>query len=487
MSGIGKRFGRLQANDNISLSLQAGEILALLGENGAGKTTLMNILFGYYVADRGSIEVNGRPLRPGSIRAALDAGIGMVQQHFALADNLSVLDNILVGTERLSSWRRRTARLRQKIHTLADQCGFELSLDTTVASLSVGERQKVEIIKVLFRGARVLVLDEPTAVLTPQETKRLFATLHKITARGMAVIFISHKIKDILAISNRVCVLRQGCLALSTATADCCASELAQAMIGRALTNPTKSMHAPGTALLELDEVQLKPQATPMSFVLREREILGITGIAGNGQAALSSILNGLTRPAGGQLRLGGCTAPRAAQMASLQVARIPEDRSNQGVIGDMSVAENLISTRRAEFSRLGILHTAKIRSYAERLLSDFDVRCATQTMPARLLSGGNMQKLILARELAIHPRLIIACQPSRGLDLGAIDNVHRKLLAAKADGAGILLITEDLDELLLLADRAAVMFRHQLSAFMPSAELGAETLGLMMSGAAAS
>ena len=399
MENICKRFGRLQANGNISLSLRRGEVLALLGENGAGKTTLMNILFGQYVADSGDIRVFGAPLAQGNTRAALAAGVGMVQQHFALAGNMSVLDNIVLGSEPLRRWRRDNDTARKKIHRILEQCGFNISPDALVRTLSVGERQKVEIMKVLYRRAKILVLDEPTAVLTPQEADSLFATVRRLTADGLSVILISHKLKEVLKVSDRICVLRRGQLTYETPTAGAQIKDIAQAMVGHDILRKQKSQLLPGAPLLRLNEIRITSHSqSAIDFVLCEREILGITGVSGNGQRQLCDVLCGLIAPvAGGMEWFGRKLSPDAADMSALGVARIPDDRGQIGVIGDMTVAENLISNRRGDFCRWGFFRRAAVHRKAKQLMKDFDVRCDSPSMPARLLSGGNMQKLIFS------------------------------------------------------------------------------------------
>lgn len=485
LKGISKCFGGLQANAGISLHLLQGEILALLGENGAGKTTLMSILFGSYVADAGEIEVFGEPLKQGSTKEALALGIGMVQQHFSLADNLSVFDNIIIGTESLLGWLRRSAAARAKITRLAEQCGFALHLDASVSDLSVGERQKVEIIKALFRNARILILDEPTAVLTPPEANALFATLRRLVADGLSVILISHKLREILDVSHRICVLRHGKMVHECPTSEAQVDELATAMVGRDIKRKTKTTMALGKSLLRLHQVRLhQGSATTIDLELHEREILGITGVAGNGQQELCDMFTGLAPPVAGTIEwLGQNHIPAAAAMTMLGVARIPADRSHVGVFGDMSVTENLVSNRYGEYCRWGFFHQAAIAADAATMLEQFDVRCDTPHMEARLLSGGNMQKLILARELARPPRLIIANQPTRGLDVGAISEIHRQLLEACERGAGMVLITEDLDELFALADKVAVMYKGTLGTFFPTADINVTRVGLLMGG----
>ncbi|MCH9705150.1 MAG: ABC transporter ATP-binding protein [Proteobacteria bacterium] len=484
LQNISKRFGNLLANDDISITLHHGEVLALLGENGAGKTTLMSILFGNYVADSGTITAFGKPLPKGSTRAALAAGIGMVQQHFSLADNLSVLDNIIAGSEPLLRWRQQKKQAVAKINQLAQQCGFNIDIHAAVHSLSVGERQKVEILKVLYRGAKILILDEPTAVLTPQEADALFLTVKKLVQGGLSVILISHKLNEIMQVSHRICVLRHGKLTYEAITANASPQELAHAMVGREITRKEKSSMTIGAPLLQLKKVQVKSK--PNNLILHECEILGITGVSGNGQEELSDILNGLEMPAAGELLwYGQAQTPAASELTALQVARIPADRGHVGVVGDMSIAENLISNCLDNFCRHGFFDFKKINLHAKKLLRDYDVRYQSVTAPARLLSGGNMQKLILARELSPTPKIIIANQPTRGLDVGAINDVHRQLLTAKENGSGVLLLTEDLDELFALSDQVAVMFSGALSEFHPADKINIRQIGLMMSGAA--
>ncbi len=497
LENITKHFGSLVANDSISLSLQQGEILALLGENGAGKTTLMNILFGHYVADEGTITIDGEQLPPGSTEAAIEAGVGMVHQHFTLADNLSVLDNIILGTENLWSWRQDLAGARRKLEQMSQEFGLAVEPDVLVGELSVGERQRVEILKVLYRDARVLILDEPTAVLTPQETDGLFATLKKLTEKGLAVIFISHKLNEILAISNRVAVLRRGALTGLVNTADADRALLAEMMVGRKVTRPQLEAMVAGKAVLRLADLNLQgPDQTPLlknlNLEVCAHEIVGIAGVAGNGQTALAAVLSGLVKATSGTIELFGetleVTSPSA--MVSKGVGRIPEDRHASGVIGDMLVWENLISEdlRSPELSQGGFwIKKADAVARAEQLIEQYDVRCEGPFAQSKLLSGGNMQKLILARALSPDPLFILANQPVRGLDEGAIAYVQTQLLEARNRGAGILLISEDLDELLSLCDKVAVIYHGTLSPTFLTKHKTVPEIGLMMAGQKAS
>ncbi|RRS01029.1 ABC transporter ATP-binding protein [Aquabacterium soli] len=500
LHGITKRFGPLVANDNISLDLRAGEVLALLGENGAGKSTLVSILFGHYVADGGHIEAFGRPLPPGQPRAALDAGIGMVHQHFTLADNLSVLDNVMLGTEPLWSWRSRRGAGRRRLDELAQRFGLQVRPEALVGSLSVGERQRVEILKALYRGARILILDEPTAVLTPQESEQLFATLDTLVKEGLAVIFISHKLDEVLRVSNRVAVLRGGKLVYTGPTQGTSKAELATTMVGREVVPPRRpaTAQAPGALVLNCQGVHTVAQghATPLAGIdlrVLSGEILAVAGVSGNGQVALAELLHGLIPVHRGRLEVQGRTLlARPRDWVGLPVARIPEDRHAQGVVGDLSLWENTITERLRDrrFARWGWVRRAAARAHAQSLIQRFDVRGGGPDVPARRLSGGNMQKLVLGRALALGddapqgvPTLIVAAQPTWGLDVGAVAFVHESLLEAAAKGSAVLLISEDLDEILALADRIAVMHQGHLTPARPRAAWTLASLGLAMAG----
>ncbi|MFM7427842.1 MAG: ABC transporter ATP-binding protein [Elainella sp.] len=486
---ISKRFGSVLANDQISLALNRGEILALLGENGAGKTTLMNILFGHYQADQGQIQLFGQPAQITSPKAAIAAGIGMVHQHFTLADSLSVLDNVILGTEPLWSWRQNRQAARQRLQEIAAQFGLKVDPDAQIADLSVGERQRVEILKALYRQIKILILDEPTAVLTPQETDALFATLHQMTEAGLSILLISHKLQEVLRVSDRVVVLRAGRVVADLPTATVTAAELAEQMVGRPLPQTQRQALPPGSPVLELTELSVvgSPGLKQVNLSLREAEIVGIAGVSGNGQAALFNLLSGLASPSQGQIRLYGEPVSQLSPAAMVEagVARIPEDRHRTGLIGDLSIWENLILEhhRQPAFSQRGLLNRQAARQHAAELIRAFDVRCPSDQVPVRLLSGGNMQKLILGRGLSQQPRLILASQPTRGLDLGAVTYVHQQLLEARSRGAAILLISEDLDELLSLSDRLHVLSQGQLSTSLPIDQITLRDLGLRMAG----
>ena len=492
LAGLSKRFGKVLANDKITLEIGRGEVVAILGENGSGKTTLMSILFGHYVADEGEIEVFGNPLPPGSPRAAIAAGIGMVHQHFTLAENLTVLDNIVIGTVPLwQPWTSRRAAAA-RVAELARDFGLNVTLDALVSDLSVGEKQRVEILKALYRNARILILDEPTAVLTPQESDHLFATLKSLVARGLSVLFITHKLQEVMAVSDRVAVLRAGKVVADVRTAETSREELAELMIGRVLPRLVREPMPVGAPVLTLDSVTV---AAPdgrlgldgVDLTVHEHEIVGVAGVAGNGQGPLFDLLSGLTQASAGSIRLHDETLQRLTpnDLVRRGVARIPEDRRATGLIVDMAVWENAVAERYAEreFSRAGILRIPACWRKAEQIIDEFDVRCPSPSTPTRLLSGGNLQKLLLGRVFSWEPKLVIANQPTRGLDVGALVYVHQRLLKAQADGAGLLLISEDLDEIMALADRIAVIYRGRLSAPLPREDVTVRQLGLMMAG----
>ncbi len=499
LEGITKRFGPLVANDHINLTLRRGEILALLGENGAGKTTLMNILFGHYVPDDGTTRVAGTDgalhvLPHGSPGAALAAGVGMVHQHFTLAENLGALDNIVLGTEPvLRPWRDRRG-VRRKIEAIMAESGLVVDLDLRIDRLTVGEKQRVEILKALYRDVRVLILDEPTAVLTPQEAEGLFGVLRRLAARGLGVIFISHKLGEVLAVSHRIMVLRGGKMAGELVTAEANRRAIADLMVGRAVASAQRTPATPRDAVLEFEDVHLRHGSVRQSlrearFVIRGGEIVGLAGVSGNGQAAIAALVNGLARPDAGTIRLFGkpMTGASPRSLVADGVARMPEDRQHDGVVGTMSVAENIAieEVRTPAFQRFGLVDRGALEKRAAAAIAAYDIRCPGPHAQARLLSGGNVQKLILARVLERAPRLILANQPTRGLDVGAQAEVHRRIIAARDRGAAVLVISEDLDELFALADRFLVIHAGEVSDAGPSDGLDRGAVGMLMAGQA--
>lgn len=489
IEGVSKRFGSTLANDNISLSLAKGEIVALLGENGAGKTTLMSILFGHYVPDTGRVLVDGEPLPPGKPRAAIRAGIGMVHQHFALAPNLTVLENVMTGTQSLRSLVLRRAEARARLALISERFGLKVNPEARLGDLSVGEQQRVEILKALYNDARILVLDEPTAVLTQIEAEQLFSTLKDMARQGLSLIFISHKLDEVISTADRVLVLRGGRHVAERRAAETSKAELAELMVGRTVQRPVRDAATPGEVVLEATALTVRSggvdRLKTIDFSLRSGEVLGIIGVSGNGQATLAQLLSGTLSRTSGDLHLFGRPVDMltVADVVSAGIGRIPEDRNKEGAIGEMAIWENAVLERLPAFSRYGLVDRKAAMNFAKRILELFDVRGGSPGSRTRLLSGGNMQKLILGRNLIERPRILIAAQPARGLDEGAVAAVHKRILNARREGTAVLLISEDLDEVMALADRIQAIVGGRLSPPIAAEEASARRLGLMMAG----
>ncbi|TCT36315.1 ABC transporter ATP-binding protein [Martelella mediterranea] len=489
IAGVSKRFGDTLANDDISLTLDKGEIVALLGENGAGKTTLMSILFGHYTPDSGSVSVMGKPLPPGKPRAAIRAGVGMVHQHFSLAPNLTVLENVMTGTESL--WKLASDRRagRQKLEDISKRFGLAVEPEARVGDLSVGEQQRVEILKALYNDATILVLDEPTAVLTGPEAEKLFATLKEMAAQGLSLIFISHKLDEVMATADRVVVLRGGRQVAERKAVETSKAELAELMVGRKVERPVREPATPGPVVLEAVGVSVRVDGVDRlkqaSFTLHAGEVLGIIGVSGNGQSVLAGLLSGTIKRSAGDLVVFGKGVGdlSVADAIALGIGRVPEDRNGEGAIGEMAIWENAVLERLPEFSKNGFVDRKSAVAFAGEIIESFDVRGGTPTSRTRLLSGGNMQKLILGRNLIENPKILLAAQPARGLDEGAVAAVHERILAARRSGTSVVLISEDLDEVMALADRIQAIVGGRLSPPVAADDVDARKLGLMMAG----
>jgi simple sugar transport system ATP-binding protein len=487
LKGITKRFGPVVANRQIDFSLRQGEIQALLGENGAGKTTLMRILYGLYTADEGQISVNGQDVEIKSPKDAIRYGIGMVTQHFTLVPTLTVAENIILGHTR--GFRLDMPALQEEVALAASQFGIEVTPGALVRHLSVGERQKVEILKSLYRNARVLILDEPTAVLVPQEVQALFQTLERLKKEGMSIVFISHKLYEVMAICNRITVLRDGQAVGTVERAATNQAELARMMVGREMFGVVRQgEYAQGVALRIEDLCAYDEKGllalNHINLEVQRGEILGIAGVSGNGQVELSQVLSGTRKPSAGKILIEGqdLTGATPAQFTAARVGRIPEDR-HSGVVGELSVAENLALENLDKFVNKGFLDRKLIQENAARLIEEYQIK-ASPADRTRTLSGGNIQKVLLARALSNNPQVVIASQPTHGLDVGATEYVRTKLLEQRNAGAAVLLISEDLDEVMTLSDRIAVIYEGRIMGVVSAKEADIAQLGLMMSGA---
>ncbi|MCI0520828.1 MAG: ABC transporter ATP-binding protein [Chloroflexi bacterium] len=493
MRGIVKRFPGVLANDHVDFSLRRGEIHALLGENGAGKSTLMNVLAGLYKAEAGTILVKGAPLVFSSPRDAISAGLGMVHQHFMLVPSMTVTENILLGMDQ-PRFRLRLPEYHRKITELSERFNMSVDPRAKVWQLSVGEQQRVEILKMLYRGADVLIMDEPTAVLAPQEIEGLFVTLRAMVASGKSIIFISHKLQEVMAIADRVSVLRKGKMTAAGESAKgLTRQDLARLMVGReVLFHLEKKAGQPGEVVLSVENLYAEndkglPALRGVTLQVRNGEVLGLAGVAGNGQSELAQVITGLRRcKTGSVLLYGKELSNRSAQVGiRLGVSHVPEDRSHDGTAPNLSITDNVIMKkyRQTPIAHGWALDMVEAKRYANELKTSYDIIVPTVETPARLLSGGNLQRVILAREISGHPKLMVAVQPTRGLDVGAIEGVQRLLLAQRDEGAAVLLISEELEELLTLSDRVCVIYEGRIMGELPVAEVDIDAIGLMMTG----
>jgi general nucleoside transport system ATP-binding protein len=493
MRGVTKRFPGVLANDRVDFDVRSGEVHALLGENGAGKSTLMKILYGLYHPDEGEVLLNGVPVTIASPTDSINLGIGMIHQHFMLVQTLTVAENVALGLPSSRGLVTDLDRVSKRIVELAAIYGLKIDPSAYIWQLSVGQQQRVEIIKALYRGAALLILDEPTAVLTPQEVDELFVIMHQMVKDGHALIFISHKLHEVVEISNRVSVLRDGRLIGTRPTSETTKQDLANWMVGREVG------FAPDRGAMERGEVRLKlenvscgsDRGTPglrgVSLDVHSGEILGIAGVSGNGQRELAETITGLRKVTGGRVSLEGQDVTNLApgELTERALAYIPEERMRDGMIKNFTVAENMIlrEHHKMPYSRYGFLNLGEISRHSAELIKKFQVKTPSQETLAKNLSGGNIQKVVIARELARQPRVILAAQPTRGLDIGATEYVRQQLIEQRKTGTAILLISEDLDEILALSDRIAVIYEGQVMDIVPREQATPEKLGLLMAG----
>jgi len=505
MRHIDKRFGAVHANRDVALTVRSGSVHGIVGENGAGKSTLMSILYGFYQADSGEIEIEGKTARIAGSREAIALGVGMVHQHFMLVDTLSALDNVMLGAE--PGWRLAPARaqVRAALQKLMHETGLVVDLDALVQDLPVGERQRLEILKALHRGARILILDEPTAVLTPQETAQLFVTLRALRAQGTTILLITHKLKEIMALADHVTVMRQGQVVLDAPIAEVTLDSLAESMVGRRVhlgrEEGREGHAAPGATLLEAqgltwrDELGV-PRLADVSLVLREREIVGVAGVSGNGQSELLDALAGLLVPQAGRLVLGGREFTPArwldpATARRLRLAHVPEDRHKRGLVLPFGAWESatLGYQKQPRYDRGGWMRAAVMREDCRSMMERYDVRPRDESLKSSKFSGGNQQKLVLAREAfgrPDEPHVLLVGQPTRGVDIGAIEFIHGRLRAMRDAGGAVLVVSSELDEILALADRVLVMNAGRVAGELPIEECNEHTLGRLMGGGGA-
>jgi general nucleoside transport system ATP-binding protein len=491
---ITKRFPGVVANDKVSLKLHKGEILALLGENGAGKSTLMNILYGLYHQEEGEILVHGKPVRVSSPHQAIELGIGMVHQHFQLVPVMTVAENVMLGTEVTSGPFLNRRKAIQQIRAISRQYGLEVDPEATIADLPVGAQQRVEIIKALYRSAEILILDEPTAVLTPQEADDLVRIMRALVGQGKSIIFITHKLREVLEVADRIMVLRSGRVVGETLPAGATETSLAAMMVGReVLLRVDKKAPTPGNVILDVKGLKVLDDRNLLAvdgvdLQVRAGEILGIAGVQGNGQTELVQAITGLRTPLAGTVTIAGedVTGDPPRQICELGVSHVPEDRQRDGLVTVYPLTDNSVLELyyQEPFAQGIFTNEAAVTAHAKKLVATFDVRTPGVQVQARNLSGGNQQKLIVAREFTRGPKLLIAAQPTRGIDVGSIEFIHNQIVKQRDDGTAVLVVSAELDEVMSLSDRIAVMYHGKIVAVVDAAEANREELGLLMAGA---
>jgi simple sugar transport system ATP-binding protein len=493
MRNITKIFPGVIANDSVNLTVRRGEIHGLLGENGAGKTTLMSILYGLYKPDEGEIIFDGERVSFNSPKDAIRAGIGMVHQHFMLVERMSAINNILLGYKTPKDPMIDYEWAKKKLQAIVEMYGIDADLNEKIINMSVGEEQRIEILKSLFRDIKLLILDEPTSVLTPQESSRLFQALKKMSKKGLTVLFITHKLREALEVTDRITVLRKGKNVGTLITSKTNKSELARLMVGREIDFTIKKQKIEfGKEILRLENIYARDDRglvalKGVNLGIKEGEILGIAGVSGNGQKELEEVITGLRRVDSGRILLNGedITKMSVKRRVELGISCIPEDRIHTGLAPTLSVGENLVLRDFHRFTRNGFIDFDRINQFAEKLIKEFEIKTPSIKAPATTLSGGNIQRLIIARELSRDPKIVIASQPTRGLDIAGIDYVRRKLVSLAEEGKGILLISEDLEEIIQLSDRVAVIYEGEIRKILDKEEEGLiDKIGLLMSGA---
>ena len=493
--GIDKKFGAVHANKNINLTVAKGTIHGIIGENGAGKSTLMSILYGFYHADSGEIRIDGRPVHIRDSQAAISAGIGMVHQHFMLVENFTVLENIMLGAEGGALLARGVSSARAELRRLEEEYGLEVDPDAVIEELPVGLQQRVEILKAMYRGAEILILDEPTGVLTPAEADHLFRILRVLRDQGKTVILITHKLREIMAITDEVSVMRRGEMVATRKTSETTVEELAELMVGRrVLLRVEKGEANPGRVVLSVRNLTVKDSrgvtmVDNVSFDIRAGEIVGIAGVAGNGQSELLEAIAGIRKPVSGEILLDGqpIAGVDPAHLRQLGLAHIPEDRHHMGLVLKFEEYENSVLGyhRDPKYGKGPFLDLDAIRTDAEAKIEKYDIRPPNPRLKTANFSGGNQQKIVVAREIERDPKMLIIGQPTRGVDIGAIEFIHRRVIDMRDSGKAILLVSVELDEIRALSDRILVMFAGQVVG-EKSADTGEQTLGLMMAGIAA-
>ncbi|MGH8898793.1 MAG: ABC transporter ATP-binding protein [Egibacteraceae bacterium] len=493
LRGVTKRFGAVVANQDVDLAVARGEIHCLLGENGAGKSTLMNVAYGLCQPDSGEIRVHGQPVRFGSPSDAIAAGIGMVHQHFQLVGVLSVAENVVLGREVRRGLMLDLARARRVVADLSERYGLAVDPDAVVGELSVGAQQRVELIKALYRDAEILILDEPTAVLTPGEVEELFGLVRSLAEQGKSIVLITHKLREVLAVAGRVTVLRAGRVVGAVDPRTATARSLAALMVGRDVSfEVAKAPAQPGRPVLRVRGLEVADDrgvltVQGLDLEVRAGEILGIAGVEGNGQRELVEAITGMRAPVAGEVTIDGrsTTGLTPRQVEGLGVGHVPEDRRKHGVVAPFSISDNLVLNRyqRRPYSRRFVLQRAVVEQHAAELVREFDIRAPSVRTPVGQLSGGNQQKVVVARELSGDRGLLVAAQPTRGLDVGSIEFIHAQIVRRRDAGAAVLLVSAELDEVLSLADRVAVLYGGRLVNVMDRAEANRERLGLLMAG----